>query len=60
MPLAAYGRLNELIGWLAMTSDSDDPDKAAAPAIAPPRAAFIFLFITVLLDMLALGIIVPR
>jgi hypothetical protein len=43
-----------------MTSDSDDPDKAAAPPIAPPRAAFIFLFITVLLDMLALGIIVPK
>jgi MFS transporter, DHA1 family, tetracycline resistance protein len=59
MLLAAYARLNELIGWLAMTSDSDDPDKAAAPPIAPPRAAFIFLFITVLLDMLALGIIVP-
>src|SRR5262245_28059471 len=27
--------------------------------IAPRRAAFIFVFITVLLDMLALGIIVP-
>jgi MFS transporter, DHA1 family, tetracycline resistance protein len=26
---------------------------------APPRAAFIFVFITVLLDMLALGIIIP-
>jgi DHA1 family tetracycline resistance protein-like MFS transporter len=26
---------------------------------APPRAAFVFLFITVLLDMLALGIVVP-
>jgi DHA1 family tetracycline resistance protein-like MFS transporter len=59
MPLAACGRRNELIGWLGMTSDSDEPDKAAAPSIAPPRAAFIFLFITVLLDMLALGIIVP-
>jgi DHA1 family tetracycline resistance protein-like MFS transporter len=34
------------------------PDKAAS-SIGPPRAAFIFLFITVLLDMLALGIIVP-
>src|SRR5436190_19602846 len=59
MPLAAYGCRNELIGWLAMTSDADDPAKAAAPPLAPPRAAFIFLFITVLLDMLALGIIVP-
>jgi MFS transporter, DHA1 family, tetracycline resistance protein len=59
MRLAAYGRRNELIGWFGMTSDSDDSDKAAAPSIAPPRAAFIFLFITVLLDMLALGIIVP-
>src|SRR5262249_22665641 len=26
---------------------------------APPRAAFVFLFITVLLDMLALGVVVP-
>ncbi len=26
---------------------------------APPRAAFIFVFITVLLDMLAIGIVVP-
>jgi len=25
----------------------------------PSRAAFVFIFITVLLDMLALGIIVP-
>jgi DHA1 family tetracycline resistance protein-like MFS transporter len=30
-------------------------DKPAAPS----RAAFIFIFITVLLDMLALGIIIP-
>jgi DHA1 family tetracycline resistance protein-like MFS transporter len=29
------------------------------PTVPPPRAAFVFLFITVLLDMLALGIIVP-
>src|SRR5215510_323276 len=27
---------------------------------APPRAAFVFLFITVLLDMLALGVVVPE
>ena len=32
----------------------------SAPAIATPhRAAFVFIFITVLLDMLALGIIIP-
>jgi len=31
-----------------------------ASSIAPPRrAAFIFVFVTVLLDMLALGIIIP-
>ena len=31
-----------------------------SPAIAAPRrAAFVFIFITVLLDMLALGIIIP-
>ena len=29
------------------------------PTASPPRAAFVFLFITVLLDMLALGIVVP-
>ena len=29
------------------------------PTVPPPRAAFVFLFITVLLDMLALGIVVP-
>lgn len=32
---------------------------APQTAVHPPRAAFIFVFITVLLDMLALGIIVP-
>jgi hypothetical protein len=30
------------------------------PTAPPPRAAFVFLFITVLLDMLALGIVVPH
>ena len=30
-----------------------------APAAPPGRAAFVFIFITVLLDMLALGIIIP-
>jgi DHA1 family tetracycline resistance protein-like MFS transporter len=32
---------------------------AQSPANAPRRAAFIFVFITVVLDMLALGMIVP-
>jgi len=32
---------------------------APSPANAPRRAAFIFVFITVVLDMLALGMIVP-
>ncbi|MEA2948821.1 MAG: transporter, family, tetracycline resistance protein [Alphaproteobacteria bacterium] len=37
-----------------------EPQSAKSPlAIAPRRAAFIFVFITVLLDMLALGIIIP-
>src|SRR5258705_2166996 len=31
----------------------------AAPAPEPRRAALVFIFITVLLDMLALGIIIP-
>ena len=36
------------------------PNGAAAPRKpAPGRAAFAFIFITVLLDMLALGIIIP-
>lgn len=30
-----------------------------APAASPRRAAFIFIFVTVLLDMLALGMIIP-
>jgi len=33
--------------------------EAAPPAEAPSRAAFAFIFVTVLLDMLALGIIIP-
>ena len=33
--------------------------KISAPQTAPGRAAFAFIFITVLLDMLALGIIIP-
>jgi len=34
------------------------PDQAGVPA-PPTRAAFAFIFVTVLLDMLALGIIIP-
>ena len=33
--------------------------EAAPPVRAPSRAAFVFIFVTVLLDMLALGIIIP-
>ena len=36
-----------------------DKESADAPAQPPSRAAFVFIFITVLLDMLALGIIIP-
>src|ERR1044071_9170957 len=36
------------------------PEDDAVPQVRPPsRAAFAFIFITVLLDMLALGIIIP-
>ena len=31
----------------------------SSPATAPSRAAVAFIFITVLLDMLALGMIIP-
>jgi DHA1 family tetracycline resistance protein-like MFS transporter len=41
-------------------SDTPPPDGAGTPAArAPGRAAFTFIFITVLLDMIALGIVVP-
>src|SRR5690606_17821436 len=33
--------------------------RGAAPMIAPRRAAVVFIFITVVLDILALGIIIP-
>ena len=49
-----------------MTGSSSPPESGAdrpttkVESIAPARsAAFIFVFITVLLDMLALGIVVP-
>ena len=37
-----------------------DAPQAPAPTAPPPsRAAFAFIFVTVLLDMIALGIVVP-
>ena len=36
-----------------------EPDTVAAPLQGPRRAAFAFIFVTVLLDMLALGLIMP-
>ncbi|HKJ03857.1 MAG TPA: MFS transporter, partial [Longimicrobiales bacterium] len=38
---------------------ADDHAPSGAPSAGPTRAAFAFIFVTVLLDMLALGIIVP-
>jgi DHA1 family tetracycline resistance protein-like MFS transporter len=35
------------------------PDSADAPIVEPRRAALAFIFVTVVLDMLALGMIVP-
>lgn len=35
------------------------PTSADTPAVTPGRAAFIFIFVTVMLDMVALGIVVP-
>lgn len=32
---------------------------SSSPAVAPRRAAFAFIFVTVMLDMLAIGIIIP-
>jgi DHA1 family tetracycline resistance protein-like MFS transporter len=40
-------------------SDSEISAKPAAAVASPRRAAFAFVFVTVLLDMLALGIIIP-
>ena len=42
-----------------MTAERSAPAHAAPPASQRRTAAFIFVFITVLLDMLALGMIVP-
>jgi hypothetical protein len=36
------------------------PETVTAAAAAPSRAAFAFIFITVLLDMMAIGIIIPE
>jgi DHA1 family tetracycline resistance protein-like MFS transporter len=35
------------------------PASAEAPSVKPGRAAFIFIFVTVMLDMIALGVVVP-
>jgi DHA1 family tetracycline resistance protein-like MFS transporter len=40
-------------------SDSEIRVTPAAAVSAPRRAAFVFVFVTVLLDMVALGIIIP-
>jgi MFS transporter, DHA1 family, tetracycline resistance protein len=42
-----------------MTAEPSIEARSAASASAPRAAAFIFVFITVLLDMLALGMIIP-
>ena len=38
---------------------ADQQQETASSALGHGRAAFIFIFITVLLDMLALGVVVP-
>jgi MFS transporter, DHA1 family, tetracycline resistance protein len=43
----------------AMNEAAPEVPRAAPPAAQPGRAAFVFIFITILLDMLALGIIIP-
>jgi DHA1 family tetracycline resistance protein-like MFS transporter len=35
------------------------PVSAETPSVKPGRAAFVFIFVTVMLDMIALGIVVP-
>ncbi|MEJ0077319.1 MAG: TCR/Tet family MFS transporter [Alphaproteobacteria bacterium] len=42
-----------------MNEAAPEVPRAAPPAAQPGRAAFAFIFVTVLLDMLALGIIIP-
>src|SRR3954465_5627537 len=42
-----------------MRKEDQAPPTIAAQAAQPSRAAFAFIFITVLLDMLALGIVIP-
>src|SRR3954467_11220333 len=42
-----------------MRKEDDPSPSAAAQAAQPSRAAFAFIFITVLLDMLAIGIVIP-
>jgi MFS transporter, DHA1 family, tetracycline resistance protein len=61
MPAASGGRLDQVRRYCHPGARERLKDfMTELPAPAPPRrAAFIFVFITVLLDMLALGIIVP-
>ena len=42
-----------------MNQTASEASGARTQAAQPGRAAFVFIFITVLLDMLALGIIIP-
>jgi DHA1 family tetracycline resistance protein-like MFS transporter len=42
-----------------MNDAPPDFEAAQSNAVAPSRAAFAFIFITILLDMLALGIVIP-
>ena len=40
-------------------SPASSPEQKRAPEPGPTRAAFVFIFITVALDMLALGVMIP-
>jgi DHA1 family tetracycline resistance protein-like MFS transporter len=42
-----------------MRNEDDAAPSAAVEAAAPSRAAFAFIFVTVLLDMMAIGIVIP-
>src|SRR3954462_15041215 len=42
-----------------MRKEDDASSSATAQTAQPSRAAFAFIFITVLLDMLAIGIVIP-
>jgi MFS transporter, DHA1 family, tetracycline resistance protein len=44
---------------MVQPQETGQPQKMDQPQEKPRRAAFVFIFVTVLLDMLALGVIVP-